>query len=94
MSKLFSRRKLMGAGGVAALAPIVALSDRAQAMYSRDIKSDGLRPSSIDAKFGGCGALESDAEAEADPSSARRLDHARGGPAPLGTTAGPPWEMR
>jgi len=31
MSKLFSRRKLMGAGGVAALAPIVALSDRAQA---------------------------------------------------------------
>ena len=31
MSELFSRRKLMGAGGVAALAPIVALGDRAQA---------------------------------------------------------------
>ena len=32
MSKLFSRRKLIGAGGVAALAPIVAMSDRAQAI--------------------------------------------------------------
>jgi hypothetical protein len=31
MSKLFSRRKLIGAGGVAALVPMVAIGDRAQA---------------------------------------------------------------
>ncbi|TML14928.1 MAG: hypothetical protein E6G39_07670 [Actinobacteria bacterium] len=31
MSKLFSRRKLIGAGGVAALTPIVAMANRAQA---------------------------------------------------------------